>query len=200
VLLEIAQLRNEGLRGVVLSSRWLGAFTSPPYEVAAGAGDHDSDADPSVQGTEGALALASTIRRLTSLGLKVLIMAPTPQMRYDIPSCLARRNPDQCDVDRSTIDGQRRAVMQLFLHLASRSPNVRVFDPIDSLCSSTTCFAARDGRVIYRDDDHITATASRGLLPAASTSLRWVSAPAGTAPIRSAMSFSTPQDVSALPR
>jgi hypothetical protein len=175
VLKEIRQLSREGLRGVVLSSRWPLEVAEHNEVVAGNAAADGSDTE--FRMSDWAVSLATTVQQLTSLGLKVVVVAPTPQMSYDIPSCLARRTADECDIDRYTVDAQRRPIMRVLRDLDSRWSSVTVFDPIGMLCDRTTCFVERAGRILFRDDDHLTATASRELLPAARASLRWATTP-----------------------
>jgi peptidoglycan/LPS O-acetylase OafA/YrhL len=173
VLAEIKELSGNGLRGVVLSGFWLDVFGAATLQTIAA---QRGGTEPSLQTPETVKSLAATVERLTSLGLKILIVAPTPVMKYEIPSCLARRRSDQCGVERTLINVQRREVTRLLLELESLWPNVHVIDFIDSLCDSKTCFATQDGQILYLDRHHLTASASRALLPAARESLLWITA------------------------
>lgn len=170
VLAEIKELSSNGLRGVVLSGRWLRVFGAPELHTLTARGGADGAFLESPDRVE---PLATTVQELTSLGLKVLIVAPLPEMRFASPSCLARRSPGQCGVERSLTNVQRREVMQLLSGLTSRWQGVRLLDPINVLCDSTTCPAERDGRILYLDTDHLTASASRELLPATLPLLMW---------------------------
>jgi peptidoglycan/LPS O-acetylase OafA/YrhL len=163
LLAEAARLREGGLRGVVLAGRWLRVFAAPRLDrvrpgagAAAGALGHPELAD----------SLAMTVKRLTALGLRVVIVGPVPEMPYDVPACLARRDPAQCNAPRSAVDAQRGEVMRLLRDIERRQAGVRVIDLIDSLCDAKTCFATRGGEILYVDDDHLSAGASRALLPA----------------------------------
>jgi hypothetical protein len=67
--------------------------------------------------------------------------------------------------------------MKILVAVRDNRPNVRIYDALDALCDATTCFARRGNRVVFRDDDHLTPSASRELLPYASESLTWLAAP-----------------------
>jgi hypothetical protein len=101
----------------------------------------------------------------------VLIMAPLPEFPYDVPGCIARRGAAGCNLRRSEVEAQRRDVLELLDGIAGRHAGVEVLDLIDALCDETLCYADRDGTVLYVDDHHLTATASRALLPFARTRL-----------------------------
>jgi peptidoglycan/LPS O-acetylase OafA/YrhL len=171
VLAEIRALTDSGLRGVVLSGRWLRVFRAPRLAEI-----ESSKGEPVLRAPDVAGSLAATVAELSTLGLNVLIIAPMPEMRYDVPSCLARRDADRCEVDRAMVERQRHAVMTLLHAIAAGRPNVRIFDPLGALCDADSCFVERDGSPLFVDDDHLTATASRSLLPAARESLTWASA------------------------
>jgi hypothetical protein len=171
VLAEISELSTRGLRGVVLAGRWLRVFRAPQLRQM------DSDPAglvPALKAPGLAESLEAVVEQLSSLGLKVLIVAPIPEMRYDVPYCLARRAPSDCDVERSVIERQRRDVMEILVAIQDHRANVRIFDAIDALCDATTCYARRGDLIVFRDDDHLTPSASRGLLPYASGSLAWL--------------------------
>jgi hypothetical protein len=118
---------------------------------------------------------------LTRRGLRVLIVAPIPSMPFRGPACLARREAGQCVMPRETAEEAREALMRQLTALAIRNTHVRIYDPIPDLCTPTTCAAERDGSVVFLDDRHLTATASRSLLQSARPLLEWV-AGEGTAP------------------
>ena len=161
VVAEVDGLRRLGLRGVVLSSRWLRATELSPEDSLE--------------------SLDRTVESLTQRGLRVLVVAPIPSLPFRGPACLARREAGRCVVSRQTAEQARAALMRQLEALAIRNPQVRIYDPIPDLCTPTTCAAERDGRVLFLDDRHLTATASRSLLQRARPLLEWA-AGEGTAP------------------
>ncbi|WP_425527259.1 SGNH hydrolase domain-containing protein [Xylella fastidiosa] len=40
-------------------------------------------------------------------------------------------------------------------------PSVKVFDAAAQLCDSQWCWAIKDGKMLYRDDDHLSLDGSR---------------------------------------
>src|SRR5690606_24015865 len=102
-----------------------------------------------------AMQLSATVERLVALGLKVALVAPLPEMPFDVPACLAREPPHRCEVPRQAVDAQRSRVMALLYDIEKRDANVKVVDFIDQLCDEASCFASRDGVVLYADDNHL---------------------------------------------
>lgn len=172
VLEEIAHLQGEGLRGVILSGRWLRSFGAPTLDAVPRQMDVVSRSGVTRPGMD---SLAATVHSLTSLGLRVLVVAPIPEMRYDVPRCLARRSPNACSVERSAVDRQRAEVMRFLVDMTLREPNMRVVDFVEALCDSEECFSQKKDQILFLDDNHLTASASRSLLPRALSSLTWVS-------------------------
>jgi hypothetical protein len=117
--------------------------------------------------------LRTTIAR--ALGLRVLLVAPMPEMRFDIPDCFARNValPAACDVPRAQVDANRRDFVRTLNEIAASDSGVRVWDPIDELCDARTCFASRGAELLFHDDTHLSAAAARELYPSAAAALRW---------------------------
>jgi hypothetical protein len=173
VLEEIARLRRKGLRGVVLAAKWARDFEDPQPEGGAG----DADNPTGHQTSRNAESLALRVDGLTSLGMRVLLIAPSPHLPFRVPDCLARRSSRECSAARMLVDRQREESMRVLLAIQAGNPNVRVLDFDDYLCTADACPPTKDGKVLYLDDNHLTATASRALLPSAIAALDWVSDP-----------------------
>jgi len=175
VLAEARTLHRRGLEGVVLSGRWLRVFGAPELDRMRGAAGTRSAGLASPGLAEG---LEDMVGRLTSAGLEVVIVAPLPELPYDVPGCLARRPPEQCDVERTVADAQRRDVMRLLEGIRQRFVGVQILDFMGRVCDVATCYAERGGEIYFRDDHHLTARASRELLPAARAALAEAATPA----------------------
>jgi hypothetical protein len=109
--------------------------------------------------------LRRTYQRLTSAGLKVIVMRDVPQIPFDAPQCLSRRAAglpfaQSCSYDRSKsihpigIAAQNRA---------ARGLPVTFIDMNDAICRATRCSPVQGGLVMYTDNNHITASFSRSV-------------------------------------
>jgi hypothetical protein len=47
--------------------------------------------------------------------------------------------------------------------VVSRHPNTRLIQLMDFFCDAETCYAMRDGNILYFDENHLTATTARDL-------------------------------------
>lgn len=99
----------------------------------------------------------------------VFLLRGTPHLPFDGPDCLAANSgrpewlglPSACSA--SYHDEQNEHVYQ-WLQQASRSfANVSVIDLNDNICPHGMCEAERDGVVVFRDSQHMTATFATSL-------------------------------------
>jgi hypothetical protein len=68
-----------------------------------------------------------------------------------------------CSVPRAAVEQRqasyRAAIARVVRMLAD--PDLHVVDPMDALCDATECHAIVDDKLMYRDDDHLSAAGSR---------------------------------------
>lgn len=92
---------------------------------------------------------------------RIAVLAPTPVLPFDGPACLARRDwrrrwlpvADHCQSDSSArgINGVERALAEA----VARTPSAQLVDMDPFVCPGGRCLAERDGKVIYRDNEHL---------------------------------------------
>ena len=111
-------------------------------------------------------ALLRTAAAIRATGARVVVVAPPPNNATNLGQCLARaaRNGalaggtgSPCDFARAEADHYPDA---LLAQVASKVPVIRL-DTV--LCPRGTCLAQRAGRLIYRDDGHLSIEGSRWL-------------------------------------
>jgi peptidoglycan/LPS O-acetylase OafA/YrhL len=113
--------------------------------------------------------LRRTYSVLSSAGIRTIAMRDVPDIGFDAPGCLSRnaslapvkRYPCEYDYKSRLTAGavreQQRAVAGL--------PNVALLSMNDRVCSGSPCRVVQRGVIVYRDDDHLTATFSRAEAP-----------------------------------
>jgi hypothetical protein len=101
----------------------------------------------------------------------VVILGPVPELTVNPPDCVAQalqfgRPPWACwDAPAALpLVRARKAEAGIREALAAR-PAVRAIFPADRLCTPTSCVTARVGTLLYFDDDHLSASGARMLLP-----------------------------------
>lgn len=102
----------------------------------------------------------------------VYLMRATPRLPFDGPSCLAPRSAlyrvlagsSRCTAP--AYDSYGAKVFQWLKVAASPYKNVHVIDMTNSVCPHDVCHAEIDGRIVFRDGEHMTATFAASLAPA----------------------------------
>lgn len=193
VLDEVQQLAPLGLQGVLMSVRWQaytaapipgsGAMTAlaavdaagkPMVSAALPVGSGALDRQHALQQMQ--LSLDALVQKLASQGLRLVLLAPVPEMPLSVPECVVRRGAAACNVSRAEAERQRAPVMAILQQLAHRYPaTVRVWDPLPRFCDATTCYASTADGVRYKDQNHLTATMARSLQPDFAPLFDWAS-------------------------
>lgn len=103
------------------------------------------------------------LEALASGGARVLVLAPTPILGFNVPRCLASTARIEEDVIVS--DGCRQSLPEVdptptidALRAATRRvPGTAVIYLNDHVCPEGVCLGVRGGRVTYRDSQHLNA-------------------------------------------
>jgi peptidoglycan/LPS O-acetylase OafA/YrhL len=113
--------------------------------------------------------LRRTYSQLSAAGINTIVMRDVPQPGFDVPACLSRRAARapfrlrDCSYDRDESLSQRAILAQ---NEAARGlDRVAFVDMTDRLCSRSPCPVIEGGVIVYRDDDHLTATFSLSEAP-----------------------------------
>ena len=132
-----------------------------------------ANANVYVEGTDARLVRVSpeafkeaSKRTLETLaGTRTVVMLPIPRPGFDVPMCLARlqwrpRLAPSCDV----VPAPSRT-RELEKAAAEGMPGVTLLDLAGSICARTPCPSVVNDRIVYRDDNHLTARFSATLAP-----------------------------------
>jgi len=107
-------------------------------------------------------AARETFRRFLGAGKRVIFVRDVPSLGFDPRSCIKRagvassatRAP--CAITRAEWDLQMEHHDQVVKSLAREFPQVGWFDSAAPLCDKDHCHAMIDGRLMYRDENHLT--------------------------------------------
>lgn len=109
----------------------------------------------------------SILSQLNDDQIPAILVRDTPRPGFNVPICLSRvashgKNPaGACRIDQRlalgvpTWNAEQRAAAGL--------PTVKTLDLTDQFCAGNSCSPMRDGIVVYRDTNHITASFSTHL-------------------------------------
>jgi peptidoglycan/LPS O-acetylase OafA/YrhL len=116
-----------------------------------------------------AAALRNTVAQLTAAGKNVIVFVDWPELGFDAKSCLPRPVPlfshprALCGVPRSQVDARDRDYRATIFDLKKTFASLKVFDPLPYLCDREACYAMRNGHLLYRDDNHLSAAGAKYL-------------------------------------
>ena len=151
--------RQPQLRAIVLSVRWSSELAGLAKQASP---------DPEQQEALGAAALSRAAERLLAAirqhvpaQTHIILVGSTPEFDIWPATCFARAyklegDPNACATQQtrdvrwgSIADGTLKAI-------AKRHPGIEVVLPRSSFCQGTLCRTIANGKILFRDDDHLT--------------------------------------------
>ena len=103
-------------------------------------------------------ALGPLIDALEQAGKKVYLIDDIPQFSFDPQRCKFQRPLTQstkCDAPIAEFQAQRQSYLGDWMQVIKRHPEVAWVDLSRLMCNDQTCGMARDGQVLYRDNNHL---------------------------------------------
>ncbi len=175
VIQEILELKKNGLEGVVISARWPMYLRLPSIAISEQQLNALSDPQKLAQARADMKAkFDETLSVLNQVGVRVLVLAPNPEMIYPPRQCIGLRKGSYCDVPRVVNEKFLGDTTLALEEVVNRYPNARLAHLMDFFCDAQTCFAARDGKILAYDENHITASAARDLGRFLAADLDWL--------------------------
>lgn len=123
-----------------------------------------------LQGAFSALmsGLENSINFFDSQGIEVVLALDVPELQFQPKECFKRTffsyldNGVNCvGTPRPVVDFRNRQMQQIADNLRRTHPHLVIFDPTPSLCDESRCRATTQGRLLYRDDDHLNDEGSK---------------------------------------
>ena len=172
LLKEIAA--NPNLKVIVLAARW------PMYADPAVIYDPDSPpitlqdarrrstaAYPLGQALDRTLAAIAA----TKTRARIIVMGPVPELTFNPPDCVAQarhlgRREWRCWAAPAALPLIRAHKAEAGIREAlRRNPPVRAVFPSAKLCTAASCLTVQRRTLLYFDDDHLSASGARWLVP-----------------------------------
>ena len=145
---------NGKLVGVILSANWL----LPRYGSAE----------------DIRTKLNAGLTSLEHLGIRALIIAPSPIFPSPVPKCVGYRNDDTCRLPRQQYDAATKAVTTDLKLLVSHHRNARLWDPTSQFCDSSWCYPTSSGSLLFSDTEHISPYAAKRAKSDLDPDLNWL--------------------------
>ena len=109
--------------------------------------------------------LQEALRRFTVAGKRVIVVIDSPEFDYDPTGCISLVRPfaspfsgrPNCRIPRDEVDDRNRNYLTLSKAAVQQHPRVTLVNLQDALCDEQYCHGMQDGRLLYRDADHLNA-------------------------------------------
>lgn len=113
-------------------------------------------------------ALRETFSRLTARNKQVILMLGIPMLDFDPARCVDMRPwritssqlKDPCAMPQQQVDALSEPYRSMVHRVAQDYPLVKLIDAAKELCDGTYCWAMKDGRMLYRDREHLSVYGS----------------------------------------
>jgi hypothetical protein len=110
-----------------------------------------------------------TAAAFDALGIRTVLLHPTPRPGVDVPACLSRARYRGEDPS-AACSWPREGVLDPAVHQAERAglAPLRYAGTVDltpAFCDAARCMPTRDGVVIYRDRSHLTSSFTTSMVP-----------------------------------
>lgn len=104
--------------------------------------------------------LERTLRRLQDAGKQVYYFLPVVETGFDPRLCLGglpfgRQSPQSCALSRSADAGHFQLLYKEAVAVLARYPKVQLIDPNNYLCQGDACPVVREGRAMFKDENHL---------------------------------------------
>jgi hypothetical protein len=118
------------------------------------------------KGTTLEIELAKSVDALLAAGKTVYIADDVPDFPFPPRKCKYERsvvNANLCVEPRELFDRDNQSFMPALESIQKARPNVRLLPTGKYFCDAEHCKMARDGQLMFRDDNHLTIPGSRYL-------------------------------------
>lgn len=106
--------------------------------------------------------LERTLRRLRATGARVIVIKDLPRSPHDVPDCVSR---EPSRLERCAFRREQPAERAFDAQSAAAVDGAHAVDPAPVVCPRDVCPAVMGNALVYRDDNHFTATFARTLSP-----------------------------------
>ena len=113
-------------------------------------------------------AMRATLERLILKGKEVIFVLDNPMLTFSPKLCSDIRplrltkkpSKDPCALSRKEFEENSHEYREIVASVLNNFPTVKVFDTSTVLCDEKSCWAMKNGNLLYRDVDHLSIEGS----------------------------------------
>ncbi|MBI1761769.1 MAG: acyltransferase [Acidobacteria bacterium] len=116
------------------------------------------------------LGMRNTLNELIANNKNIIFVIDNPELPFNPKSCvdsrpirLTRRILKPCAFPYKDYEERNNRYRALVAEVLKDYPQVKVFDAAKYLCDNALCWAMKDGKMLYRDPDHLSIDGSKYL-------------------------------------
>jgi peptidoglycan/LPS O-acetylase OafA/YrhL len=161
-------IADERVRLIALAGRYAAAVEGGEYDVRhpdrpGGMELFSQDVSGNAKVFE--KSLRQTLGKLVASGKKVVVILDVPELGFNPKSCvrpmtLTTLRQVPCAVSADAFDKRSRQYRDIVRSVARDYPSVNVFDMPSLFCDQSYCWGQKNGKMLYRDDDHLSLEGS----------------------------------------
>ena len=120
------------------------------------------------------IAMRNTLERFTLLNKKVVFVIDVPELGFSPRFCHVnnsslsifgrsfkfRYGKEDCFVSRKDFNDRNDRYRKFIYNILKDYPTIKLFDPTEIFCDYRKCHAIKDGKILYRDFDHLSIDGS----------------------------------------
>jgi peptidoglycan/LPS O-acetylase OafA/YrhL len=111
---------------------------------------------------------------LARIGMRALIIAPSPIFPFSVPKCVGYRGTETCRILRTDYDAATKALTDDLQLLVKSHRNAHLWTPTSQFCDLTWCYTTAAGSLLFSDNEHISDYAARRAEPSLEPELNWL--------------------------
>jgi hypothetical protein len=109
-----------------------------------------------------ARAMRDTLEKLVKTGKQIIFVIDTPELAFDPKSCILHRPlslmgtvRSPCATDKKVFKSRTATYHALVKKVLQDFPTIKIFSPSNYLCDENYCWAIREGKILFRDENHL---------------------------------------------